>query len=1287
MKKRLVFSALVAPCILLMSAADFKSGGLNYNIISPEALTVEVIENNSASGNVIIPETVTYNGTTYTVTQIAAQAFGNATGMTSLSIPSTITTIGNNAFTGCTGLETVSYNAAECSTMGTSGATAFNGCISVRSVSIGDAVRTIPAYAFKGLTALRSITIPEGVTFVGDYAFQGCTSISQVNFNATECNSMSYAFDGCTNTASVYVGDNVKVVPQRAFSNFTGVTSVTIGKSVKTLGSEAFYECRSLTKVNYNAIACEATDGTVFRCKYGSSSLTIVTTFIIGDEVKTIPAKLFHNTYSNSNALASIIWGKSLEEIHEYAFYKSKMASLSIPNTVKIIGDYAFAENTNLQEVILNEGLTRLSGFNNCTSLSSITIPSTVEVIGGNAFNGCTGLQGELKLPQSLKIINGSAFRECTGLSGELVIPDNVEQIDNYVFYNTNFSSLKLGKSITKIDDYAFYNSKITGELFLPESITAIGGYAFTNTNISGKLVLPENLNYLGRYAFSNCRGLTSIQQNSTLSSTYTWNSDAYFSGCSNITEVSFGENIKKVYAGLCQGLTNIKSVTIPEGVEHIGNWAFRGCSSLESVSLPSTLKSIGEYAFADAKFTEIELPEGLTTIGSSAFYANNSLKSVTIPESVIKLSAASFAECNNMVSATYNAAQCTSTGSGIFPDDKLIKLTIGENVEIIPDYILQPASIKIIEWDAKAVRIYNEKNFGRYSTTATPTAILADSVTAFYGCNSPIIISYAEIPPALSYAKSGATAYVPNAMVYKADANWAKLTICQSVTWKGTTDGEKLNYMTNFPYELTLKEYQTKDGKTMSETPCTIGDYQAVFTYMIEDMEYEMVSKFSITPNTSNTIFVEPIKAYRGRQLQIPFKMINDREFTAFQCDVYLPQGVTAATDEYGDYVIELSDRKSNTHIVSSELQADGSIRIAAYSSKSYAFSGNEGEIFYMTVNIDSDADAGERTLAIANIRMSETNANEVITNRNESAFIICNLIPGDSNDDSLVTMADVVNVVNYVLGDTPATFVFSASDMNGDEIITMADVVMVMNTVLNGGVTPTSASHGSTIKPLAENEGTTPANTMTAQDITIVPGETATLYIDMTNSDEITSFQFDIMLPEGLSIPADEYGDPVIALTNRTTNTHQILSKYQDNGALRVAAYSSKSRPFRGNEGALVEIELIADENMTEGTYNIDFSTVYLIKPDGTQFDVPDFSKSFIIESSGIENTCKTEDFNITGGIAEIIVSSSENRNITIHNMMGAAIRNVTTTAGIHTIAVPAGIYFVEGFKILVK
>ena len=308
-----VLALICSGVTMIASAADCTVNKLKYNIISPEAQTVEAVENSSASGAVTIPETVTYDGVTYTVVQIASQAFDNATAMTSVSIPSTVTTIGNKAFNGCTGLTSISYNATDCSIMGSADATAFYGCISVKTVSIGDAVRTIPAYAFKGLTALRSITIPENITYMGNYAFQGCTSIAQVNFNATECNSMSHAFDGCTNTANLYIGNNVKVIPAYAFDNFSGLTSITIGESVISIGSRAFYRCFSLKKVNYNAIACEATDGTAF---YISSSYDPVslTTIVIGDNVKIIPANLFKGYGQSSKifALTAVLFSLNL---------------------------------------------------------------------------------------------------------------------------------------------------------------------------------------------------------------------------------------------------------------------------------------------------------------------------------------------------------------------------------------------------------------------------------------------------------------------------------------------------------------------------------------------------------------------------------------------------------------------------------------------------------------------------------------------------------------------------------------------------------------------------------------------------------------------------------------------------------------------------------------------------------------------------------------------------------------------------------------------------------------
>lgn len=1278
-----VLALICSGVTMIASAADFTVNKLKYNIISPEAQTVEAVENSSASGAVTIPETVTYDGVTYTVVQIASQAFDNATAMTSVSIPSTITTIGNKAFNGCTGLTSISYNATDCSIMGSADATAFYGCISVKTVSIGDAVRTIPAYAFKGLTALRSITIPENITYMGNYAFQGCTSIAQVNFNATECNSMAQAFDVCTNTANLYIGNNVKVIPPHAFDNFTGLTSITIGESVISIGHRAFYNCYSLKKVNYNAIACEATDGTAFML-YNSHN-TLLTTIVIGDNVKIIPAKLFYGN-NDFSKISSITWGKSIEEIQDYAFYGSDMSSITIPSTVKKIGNNAFANNEFLKEVKFNEGLTYLSGFNECDNLASINIPSTVEVIGNDAFSMCKAIQGELKLPAGLKSIYSGAFHKCTGITGTLVIPDNTVEIYNHAFYNNSIISLKLGKSVKTISNNAFYDcTALSGELYLPESIQTIDYNAFYNTGISGKLTLPKSLTRLGENAFQNCANLTSVHQKSVLGTSYSCSHNGYFAGCPNITEVTFEKGIKEVYAGLCNGLTKITSVTIPEGVEAIGQYAFHNCTALTNVSLPSTLQAIWTYAFSNCSYLDnVELPEGLKNIAKYAFENCNSLKSITIPESLESLGYSAFANCNNMTSATFNAIQCETINIPYFPTAKLTKMTIGENVEIVPEYILYSSSVKVVEWNAKAVRVYNDQNYGAYGgNKASPVSIIGEDVTTFYGLNSPTVISYAEVPPTLYNIKNGATVYVPNAFAYQTNAEWAKYTICQSVTWKGTTDGETLSYTTNFPYELTLKEYQTRDGKKMETTPCTIGDYQAVFTYMIDDMPFEMVSKFSITANTSNTIYTEPTKAYRGREMEIPFKMINDREFTAFQCDIHFPAGVNPLKDEYGDYIINYSDRKSNTHTISAELQTDGSIRVTGHSSKNYAFKGNEGDLFYMNVAIANDATVGEKTLAITNIRLSEIDANEVITNRNESAFEILDLVLGDSNDDMSVTMGDVVNIVNYVLGDIPAKFVFAASDINGDQSITMADVVMTVNAVLNGGVV---------VKPKASlispKSTTTEANySIGASDILAEVGATATLYIDMSNSTQITSFQFDMKLPEGISIPTDEYGDPEIFQTNRATNTHSILTSYQADGSLRVVSYSAKSRPFSGNSGDICEITLKFDENMKDGIYELEFYNIGLVQPDGTEFKLEPFKKSINLVPTAIENVDNATEFNVYGGKGKLDIVSSSQRNIVVYNAMGVAVKSLSIEAGNTTVELPAGLYIVEKNKVIVK
>ena len=178
----------------LASAYSFEVDGIYYNITSTTDLTVMVTYKNTSynsySGDVTIPETVTYNGITYTITSIGNSAFRECSSLTSITIPDAVTTIGNFA---------------------------FNGCSSLTSVSIPEAVTSIGTYAFYGCTGLTNVTIGDAVESIGSCAFYNCTGLT-----------------------SVSIGDAVETIGSSAFRNCSSLTSITIPDAVESIGNYAF---------------------------------------------------------------------------------------------------------------------------------------------------------------------------------------------------------------------------------------------------------------------------------------------------------------------------------------------------------------------------------------------------------------------------------------------------------------------------------------------------------------------------------------------------------------------------------------------------------------------------------------------------------------------------------------------------------------------------------------------------------------------------------------------------------------------------------------------------------------------------------------------------------------------------------------------------------------------------------------------------------------------------------------------------------------------------------------
>ena len=302
---RAILAIVIMLCVALPTLAhDFEVGGIYYNYLDKTAKTVEVTcrgyyyfdYSNEYTGSVTIPSSVTYSGTTYSVTSIGAKAFYNCTGLTSVTIGNSVTSIGDEAFFNCYGLTSVTIGNSVTSI----GSSAFSSCRGLIEVNISDLsawykidfgdfnanplyyakklklneteikdlvipndITKIKDYAFYNCTGLTTITIPNSVTSIGEEAFSLCSGLTEVNitdlsawckidFSDYSANPLNYAkklkLNG-TEIKDLVIPNDITKIKDYAFYNFAGLTTITIPNSVTTIGNYVFYDCYRLTEV------------------------------------------------------------------------------------------------------------------------------------------------------------------------------------------------------------------------------------------------------------------------------------------------------------------------------------------------------------------------------------------------------------------------------------------------------------------------------------------------------------------------------------------------------------------------------------------------------------------------------------------------------------------------------------------------------------------------------------------------------------------------------------------------------------------------------------------------------------------------------------------------------------------------------------------------------------------------------------------------------------------------------------------------------------------------------
>lgn len=592
--------------VLLLSsvslyAQEFEVDGICYNVISSSDYTVEVCRSDYKP-EIVIPERVSYEGKIYNVTSIGQSAFCYR-GITSVTIPNSVTSIGDCAFEGCGALTSVTIGNSVTSI----GRFGFEYCRSLKSLTIPNSVTSIGDRAFYDCSGLTSLTIGSSVTSVGSNAFERCSGLKSVTFR---CKYVGGWFSR-TGIKEVVFGDSVIGISNNAFSACHFLTSVTIPNSVTKIGNWAFRECDKLTSVSIGDGVTDIDDCAFWGCR-GLTSVTI------GNSVTSIGREAFKYC-----GLTSVTIPSSVTSIGYEAF--SALTSVTI--LCKKVGNAWFSGMSTLKEVVLGDSLTEIGerAFGDCSGLTSIKIPNNVISIGHKAFSGCVGFT-TITIPNKVTSIGWNAFEGCTGITS-VTIPNNVISVGEKAFSGcSSLTSVTIfGK---KIGNSCFSGINNLEEVILGEGVTEIGNSAFEGCGSLTSVTIPNSVTSIGYKAFQNCSSLTSVIIGNSVTSI-----SSAFDSCSSLKYVTF--HCKNV-GGWFSGMNNLKEVILGDSVTSIGSNAFESCSGLTSVTFGNNVTSIGYKAFRGcSSLTSVTIPNSVTSIGERAFQDCSGLTSVVIGNSV----------------------------------------------------------------------------------------------------------------------------------------------------------------------------------------------------------------------------------------------------------------------------------------------------------------------------------------------------------------------------------------------------------------------------------------------------------------------------------------------------------------------------------------------------------------------------------------------------------------------------------------------------------------------------
>lgn len=435
--KRACLSAICMVLVAVCHAATIETciDGIYYKLNTSNntaSVTYSPTSGVYYSGAVVIPVSVTVDGTEYSVTSIGRKAFNKCTELTSVTIPNSIVSIEH---------------------------TAFDRCSKLTSINIPNSVKSIGNYAFRGCSELASVTIGEGVTSIDYYAFSGCSGLTSINIPNNVTSIGENAFSGCSGLTAVTIGEGVTSLPIQIFGNCTGLKSINLHDKITSVSKTAFQGCTGLTQITVSK------NNTKYDSREDCNAIIETATNKV---IKGCPSTIIPSTVTaiGEDAFASYSWSQPI----------------TIPNSVTSIEHGAFEGSKGLKSITIPSSVTSISGnpFYNCTGLVSITVSpdntvfdsrencnAIIETATNRLLSGCQ----TTAIPPTITSIDNEAFLMCSQLTS-ITIPANVTSIGNNTFWGctrlTSITSLATTPPVCGTAVFDLINKNVC-TLYVPE--------------------------------------------------------------------------------------------------------------------------------------------------------------------------------------------------------------------------------------------------------------------------------------------------------------------------------------------------------------------------------------------------------------------------------------------------------------------------------------------------------------------------------------------------------------------------------------------------------------------------------------------------------------------------------------------------------------------------------------------------------------------------------------------------------------------------------------------------